>query len=76
VDRINGEHTAEAGRLSQLVVGFSNALVHLGLLPIHDISNSQSQFGTKLGLATAPVALGRPPHHLSIFFFFCPSKWL
>jgi hypothetical protein len=33
-----GEHTTEAGHLSQLVVGISNALADIGMLPIQDIS--------------------------------------
>jgi hypothetical protein len=37
VDEINGEHAVEAERLSQLVVGISNTLVNLGMLPIQDI---------------------------------------
>jgi hypothetical protein len=37
MDRINGERATEAGRLSQLVMGISNALVDLGMLPIQDI---------------------------------------
>jgi hypothetical protein len=37
VDGINGECTTEAGRLSQQVMGISNALVDLGMLPIQDI---------------------------------------
>jgi hypothetical protein len=37
VDRINGERATEAGQLSQLVVGISNALVDLGMLPVQDI---------------------------------------
>jgi hypothetical protein len=37
VDGINGEHAAEAERLSQLVMGISNALVDLGMLPVQDI---------------------------------------
>jgi hypothetical protein len=34
VDRINDELAAEAGQLSQQVIGISNALVDLGMLPI------------------------------------------
>jgi hypothetical protein len=34
VDEIKGERAAEAKQLSQLIVGISNALVDLGLLPI------------------------------------------
>jgi hypothetical protein len=34
MDRINGERAAEARRLSQLVVGISDALVNLGMLPV------------------------------------------
>jgi hypothetical protein len=34
MDEIEGEHTAEAGQLSQLVMVISNALVDLGMLPI------------------------------------------
>jgi hypothetical protein len=37
VDGIKGERTAEAEQLSQLVVGISNALVDLGMLPVQDI---------------------------------------
>jgi hypothetical protein len=36
VDEIKGERAAEAKQLSQLIVGISNALVDLGLLPIQD----------------------------------------
>jgi hypothetical protein len=36
VDEIKGEHAAEAEQLSQLVVGISNALVDLGMLPVQD----------------------------------------
>jgi hypothetical protein len=38
MDRINDEHAAEARRLSQLVMGISDALVNLGMLPVQDIS--------------------------------------
>jgi hypothetical protein len=34
MDRINSERATEAERLLQLVVGISNALVDLGVLPI------------------------------------------
>jgi hypothetical protein len=34
VDRIGGEHTAEAGQLSQLVMEIPNALANVGMLPI------------------------------------------
>jgi hypothetical protein len=34
MDGINDECTTEAERLSQLVMGISNALVNLGMLPI------------------------------------------
>jgi hypothetical protein len=37
VDGIMGERATEAGQLSQLVMGISNALVDLGMLPIWDI---------------------------------------
>jgi hypothetical protein len=37
VDRIRGEHTAEAGQLSQLVMEIPNALADEGMLPIQDI---------------------------------------
>jgi hypothetical protein len=36
-DRINDEHAAEVGLLSQLVMGISNALVDLGMMPIQHI---------------------------------------
>jgi hypothetical protein len=38
VDGIISRRATEAGRLSQLVVGISNALVDLGMLPIQDIA--------------------------------------
>jgi hypothetical protein len=37
MDGIEGECTTEAGQLSQLVVGISNTLVNLGMLPIQNI---------------------------------------
>jgi hypothetical protein len=37
VDGIKGERAVEAGRLSQLVMGISNALVDLGMLHVQDI---------------------------------------
>jgi hypothetical protein len=51
VDRINSERATEAGRLSQLVVGISNALVNLGMLPIEDIPQLP-----KLAQEVLPVA--------------------
>jgi hypothetical protein len=36
VDEIKGERAAKANQLSQLVVGISNALVDLGMLPVRD----------------------------------------
>jgi hypothetical protein len=46
MDWIIGEHTAEAGRLSQLVMGISNALVDLGMLPVQNIPRlPKGQFG-------------------------------
>jgi hypothetical protein len=39
VDAIGGECAAEAGQLSQLVVGISNALADLGMLPVQDITH-------------------------------------
>jgi hypothetical protein len=38
MDRIMGECTTEARRLSQLALGISNALVNLGMLPVWDIA--------------------------------------
>jgi hypothetical protein len=38
VDGINSKHAAEVGRLSQLVMGMSNAIVDLGMLPVQDIT--------------------------------------
>jgi hypothetical protein len=40
VDEIKGEHTAEVEQLLQLVVGISNAVVDLGMLPARTIPNS------------------------------------
>jgi hypothetical protein len=37
VDGINGEHAAKGGRLSQLLMRISNALVDLDMLPIQDV---------------------------------------
>jgi hypothetical protein len=37
MDRINDECASEAERLLQLVLGISNALVDLGMLPVQDI---------------------------------------
>jgi hypothetical protein len=36
-DEITDEHAVEAMRLSQHIVGISNALAHLGMLSIQDI---------------------------------------
>jgi hypothetical protein len=37
VDRINGERTAEARRLSRLVMGISNSMDDMGMLLVQDI---------------------------------------
>jgi hypothetical protein len=37
VDEIEGECAAKAGQLTQLVMGISNALTNLGMLPVQDI---------------------------------------
>jgi hypothetical protein len=37
MDEIEGECAAEAGQLSQLVMGISNALANLGMLPVQGI---------------------------------------
>jgi hypothetical protein len=37
VARIEDEHATKARKLSTLVMGISNALVHLGMVPIYDI---------------------------------------
>jgi hypothetical protein len=37
VDEIRGGRATEVGRLSQLVMGISNALADIGMLPVQDI---------------------------------------
>jgi hypothetical protein len=37
VNGINDEHTVEVGRLSQYIVGISNVLVDLCMLPVQDV---------------------------------------
>jgi hypothetical protein len=73
VDRINGERAAEAGRLSQQVLGISNALVDLGMLPIQAFPNFQSQLGRTCQWLVLFWSTYKkrwpPPHRLFIFLF-------
>jgi hypothetical protein len=81
VDEIKGERAAEAEQLSQLVVGISNALVDLGMLPIQDIPQlpkSAWEVLTTAGLIWCVCEKRGPPVRsvgLSLGRPLCPWLW-
>jgi hypothetical protein len=54
LDGIGGEHTAEAGQLSQLVMEINNALADLGTLPVQDIPQLLRSAQEVLAVASLP----------------------